>query len=675
MKLRSLFFLLPLLALSILSKALTIPYGKSGKIVYNLQTGTFDIFENGKLILQNGFSTTTVQEQLLSSKAYHERKSLSTRISDRFGSGTRTIIRLKQAGLPAMEQVFYTYPNREHFLFELVIEGQHQLSSNQMSPIQGTIPAPQNYTALQSLFVPFDNDTFISYQVRGLASEKQHISSEVTALYNDQTRTGWIAGSAAHENWKTGIRTALEQNNIHLDILVGYTDKDLTRDLLPHGAISGKRISSPKIFFGHYADWRTGMEDYAKVNRLNEPPVVHKWTAPTPVGWNSWGVMQEKINYEKATAVVDFFADSLKNFKNEGVAYIDLDSFWDNMTSGGLQGDFSKLKAFADYTKKRGLKPGVYWAPFTDWGFKSGADRKAEGSNYTFGELWTKTGNTYHDLDGARALDPTHPGTQKRIDLVIGKLKDCGFEMIKIDFLGHAAIESDHFYDKNIHTGMQAYKMGMEYLLKQLDNKMLIYAAISPNMASGRYVHMRRIACDAFKSIRDTEYTLNSVSNGWWQTWLYDYLDADHVVFQDLSEGQNIARLLSAVVTGTVVAGDDYSAKGQWRTRAQELLQNQDLLAIVKDGKAFRPVGGQTGKGAAELFIKKSGSDYYLAAFNYSGNSKSHTIDLQRLGLPQGKTFTAQELVKHQKQTFSNGSTFEIPAESASIFKISTVTR
>ncbi len=71
--------------------------------------------------------------------------------------------------------------------------------------------------------------------------------------------------------------------------------------------------------------------------------------------------------------------------------------------------------------------------------------------------------------------------------------------MIKIDFLGHGALESDHFYDPEITTGMQAYHIGMKFIDSVLDNTMLLYAAISPTMATAPYVHMRRIACDAFQ--------------------------------------------------------------------------------------------------------------------------------------------------------------------------------
>lgn len=72
--------------------------------------------------------------------------------------------------------------------------------------------------------------------------------------------------------------------------------------------------------------------------------------------------------------------------------------------------------------------------------------------------------------------------------------------MIKLDFLGHGAIEADSFYDKTVTTGMQAFKKGMEFIVDQAGGQMLIYASICPNMATAPYVHMRRISCDSFNS-------------------------------------------------------------------------------------------------------------------------------------------------------------------------------
>jgi alpha-galactosidase len=666
-------FLILFLMFFLLTKSwgIDIQFGKAGKISYDLKKGDFNVFQQKTQWLANGFSVVKSQDKIYSSKDYNNRTLTKELLNDRIGKGKKYIITLKGKGLPEMRQIFYTYDALPYFLCQVQLVG-NSLSSNEMLPIQGAVSYFGQQSSINSVFVPFDNDTFISYNTKQLLKNTSQMSAEVGALYNNTSRRGLIAGSVEQGNWKSGVATKVDSNHsIFIVVKNGFTDPQITRDTIPHGYIKGNQISSSRIFFGAFDDWRKGMEAFAKVSRLADVPIVFKWKHATPVGWNSWGAMQEHISYEKAIKTVDYFTDSLKGFRTGGTAFIDLDSYWDKLIDGGLEGDFSKLKAFADYTKKRGLKPGVYWAPFTDWGFKSGSNRRVEGSKFNYGELWTKTGNTYHDIDGARALDPTHLGTQQRIALVIGKLKECGFEMIKIDFLGHAAIESTHFYNPKITTGMQAYREGMQFLLRQLDSKMLVYAAISPNIATAKYVHVRRIACDAFHSISDTKYTMNSLSYGWWQTYLYDYIDADHVVLKTEKEGANRARLFSALATGSLIVGDDFSVDGPWKERARKLFQNPELLKIIADGRSFRPI--ENNETASTLFTKQVKDITYLIAFNYTESESRIPIHLNSIGLGVNQNYQAIDLLSNERISLKENQVLVLPGVDARIFKITNI--
>jgi len=642
---------------------LHIPFGKTGLIVYDLKTGQMNVYNNNAVVFSNVYALVKVDDKLISSKDYLSRSYTKTLINDGFGKGEKYVLKLIGQDLPEMDLIFYTYPKRAYFLTGTVVKGRN-LKTNYMAPFCSDFTAVKGDAT--SLFVPFDNDTFISYNARPFRDNLENISAEVGAVYDNASRKGFVAGSIEHGVWKTGVLMASKKDSGNsVRVWGGYTAEATTRDRIPHGFIKGELLKSPLVFVGYFDDWRHGLEDYGKANRIADPPYIFNWTAPTPVGWNSWGVIQDKLTFEKATKVVDFFADSLSAFRTGNTAFIDLDSYWDSMVTGGMKGDFSKLKAFADYCKQRGLQPGVYWAPFTDWGYKDGGDRNADGTDYKFGDMWTKVAGGYHDLDGARALDPTHPGTKQRIAYMIKKFKACGFKMIKIDFLGHAAIESSHFYDTTVTTGMQAYRKGMEFLLDQLDNQMLVYAAISPSLATGKYAHMRRIACDAFKSINDTKYTMNSLNYGWWQTYLYNYLDADQLVLSTEKEGANRARVLSGLVTGTFITGDDFSVKGQWSTVAKSLYQNPGLLKIIQNGKAFEPVEGDTGTNATEMFTCKIGHDFYLAVFNYSDTAKDYPIDLKRLALQPNLKYQIKELFGGDE----NVRTISVGAASAALYR------
>jgi alpha-galactosidase len=643
----------------------TIKYGSNSKIGYDLTTGRLNVYVNNQAVFTNIYCAVKYNRDSVSSGSYTERKYSTHQIADGFGRGQVHIITLTGKGLPQMRQLFYTYTGRQFFLTETELEGE-KLQSNFMAPFIGDFIKMNG--DIRTVFFPFDNDTFISYDAKAFSPGKTNVSSEIGVVYNDKSRVGIVAGSVEHGLWKTGIRIAsAAPGGNSIRVWGGYTEEAVTRDNMPHGMVKGNHLKSPKILIGYFQDWRNGLEEYGKANRIADPPYVFNWTKPTPVGWNSWGVMQNKLTYDKAIKVADFFADSLKSFRTGNTAYIDLDAYWDFVAKGG---DYSPLKHFVDYCKSKGLQPGVYWAPFTDWGHKGGPDRKVEGSDYKFGELWTKVGNGYHDIDGARALDPTHPGTRQRIAYFISKLKACGFKMIKIDFLGHGAAESTRFYDTTVTTGMQAYRKGMEYLIDQLGDQLFIYAAISPSLATGRYVHSRRIACDAFKTIEHTKYTLNSVTYGWWQTYLYNFIDADHVVLDHQTEGENRARMLSSAITGTFITGDDFSTNGPWSAHAKEWYQDPEFLKIIQNGKAFMPVEGDKDKGASSMFVRKIGDSFYLAVFNYNSKARSLLIDARRLGLNPEHSYKGTELFHHNEVMLRNTLNVELPAADAMIIKL-----
>ena len=636
----------------------------TGRLDYDLDHGSYSVYFNGVLTIANAYSQCYSDSVFTStSTRYTSRKLSSSALSDSFGTGTRYTVTLTGIGRLQMRQIFYVYNTRGYFYTEVALDG---AGSNcyRMIPLisnDATLPSSGDTRAL---FVPFDNDMWVRYNAAPLSSAN-FTSSEVTALYDNTGRSGLVIGSVEHGDWKTGIKVtgSGDKTLSKLSVIGGWVDENVTRDKRGHGWVSvGKTTcKSPKIFVGSFSDWRSGLEEYGKSVAIADRRYVSSWTNATPFGWNSWGVIQTNLNLTKAMAVVDFFADSCAQFRNDdSTLYIDLDSYWDKLSD-------ADLKTFCNYCTSKGLRPGIYWGPFVDWG--KNASSVIQGSTYTYGSAWLKVNGAPVDIDNARAMDPTHPGTQDRIRFFAGRFKKAGFQMIKIDFLGHASLEADGYYDDTIHTGMQAYHKGMKYLIDQL-GPMLMYAAISPNLATGPYVHMRRIACDAFKSISETGYTLNSTTYGWWLDNVYNYLDADHIVFGTETVGANRARLTSAIVTGTLITGDDFSSKGTWTARAQSLLQNKDVLAAARTGKAFRPVEGNTGNEAAELFVKTLDSYVYLAAVNYGSSTKSYSVPLPRIGLSSQTTYNAvKELYTGSTTSVTETMAFSVGPANAALYR------
>jgi alpha-galactosidase len=621
------------ISLAATAQVATISLGGSSLIKYDLDKGSYNVIFNGNLVIKNAYAVCRSRGHMDSSTAAAYTSRQPVLDEGRKGPHVKTYyIFMKGDGLPAMQQEFEVNDMLHYFTMRVSLDAP---GCDYMSPMTTDTVDLHELGDTRALFMPFDNDAWVRYNAVPLQTA-DFTSSEATALYSNGSRHGLIVGSMEHDVWKTGVRVKSAGSVASLAVFGGYTDKTYTHDIKGHGEVgpSGAFCWSPQIMVGWFDDWRTGLETYGSV--AQDRSVIAKWPNATPFGWNSWGALQDKLTLPKARAVVDFFHDSCSTFRTaDHTLYIDLDSYWDMLLKGGINGDLSQLKEFCAYCKSKGFQPGIYWAPFVDWGKSA---RKMEGSGYNYSDCWTRQNGQYIDLDGARALDPTHPGTQARIALYIDKFKACGFKMIKIDFLGHASLEADHFYDTTVHTGMQAFEKGMTYLIRRLDNTILVYAAISPNMATAPFVHMRRIACDAYSHINETAYTLNSTTYGWWLQRLYDYVDADHVVFKNEPAGMNRARLASAIVTGTLITGDDYSSPGPWHTTARLLLQNKELMQAAQDGFAFRPVEGNTGDKPGSFFVHRAVERTYLAIINYGDTTLHYTIDAARWGIPPGRS-------------------------------------
>ena len=219
-----------------------------------------------------------------------------------------------------------------------------------------------------------------------------------------------------------------------------------------------------------------------------------------------------------------------------------------------------------------------------------------------------------------------------------------GFQYIKADFLAHGCREGA-FYNKDITTGVQAYHFGMKYFTDCLSSErsgypIFISLSIDPIFPHG-YGHARRISCDAFGSLDQSAYLNNCITYLWWMNnCLYRYNDPDHIVIYKtydkhsttFEEGRT--RLHTGIICGTLmINSDDYAIK-EARDRAKVLLTNKELNQLASRGKAFRPVSGNSGENAADVFMRDDGESVAVALFNYSiSDEKTVTVPFDQLGI------------------------------------------
>jgi hypothetical protein len=294
-------------------------------------------------------------------------------------------------------------------------------------------------------------------------------------------------------------------------------------------------------------------------------------------------------------------------------------------------------------------------------------------STYDWSDAYLRTSSgAVQTVDGAIALDPTHPGTKQLIAYYVELYADYGFDYIKSDFLSHGALEGIH-YDPNVTTGIQAYNQGMSNIVRQINGRMFMSESIAP-LFPYQYGDSRRIACDAETSlISNTEYTLNSVTYGWWLGGLYPFNDPDDLVFYGYgaTTNENQSRLISGAITGLFLDGDDVTTTNGQQA-AQACLTNAAINAVARVGRTFTPVEGNTGTGAANIFVRQDGATWCIAVLNYTASAANETVSLSRVGLPSG-TYVATNLWDGTTATVTGSFNVALNAKQSKLFRLAVV--
>lgn len=549
------------------------------------------------------------------------------------------------------------------------------LSSNRIEPLctQSVAPFLPSDPDNRMLRIPWDNDAWVRFEQYRLNREMDSFGA--TAIFNEAARKALIIGAIDHDTWKNAIHieASNDQSIDNLSMVSGFTS-DLSRDHRSHGTVTADTLRSARFVVILTDDWLGGMEQYAACCRQVAPQ--RTWNGSKPVGWNSWGVLQDKLTPKAVRDIGDFLSEELrpKGFTDsDGRIVLSLDSWWNERFNE------EQIKGFVDYCRQKHFIPGLYFTPFADFATWDHPLPGIEG--FTSKDIWLKVNGKPITLDGAYALDPTHPATQAMMRERMKKFREWGIEYLKCDFMSHGALEADHWSDSKITTGMQAYNSGMRLLQQLAGDSIYIDLSISP-IFPYQYAHGRRIACDTYSRIDETQYAMNALTMGWWLDGLYYANDPDHLVLHrhdahgEETIGENRARITSGVITGMYLCGDNFSFSvdrgfpRESRERAMQLLTNQKINKIPSICKSFRPLNATLDKEsrAANLFTYETKEAIYIAAINYSPTPFSHHLSTLLLGK---RLHSVTELwTGEQIRPDAEGIEINVPARDARIYKI-----
>ena len=508
----------------------------------------------------------------------------------------------------------------------------------------------------------------ITFKTKNLC--QSGLSHEVGAFFTPDAKDGLIIGSLTHDTWKSAVEYKNKLAKVEELYVYSGANTTLTRDQSPHGTVKGESVSSAVFFVGYYDNWKDGMNEYARINTTFTPkrPSV---TDSNPIGWNSWGSIQSDLNFSNAVTTSDYIKENFQQtWKDEdNVIYINLDSYWDNLTD-------DELKAFVKHCEENGQAAGIYSSPFVVWWDEYGMENNyIPGTDISYNDIRLKKADgTYYgnDIDGCYPLDVTHPATFIHFKTQLERLMNCGFKYIKLDFLVHGSLEGD-YYDDQIQTGIQAYNYAMKKVCQVIGDDIFINLSMSP-IFPYNYANGRRLCCDTYSGISETEYMLNSLTYGFWQSELYDFIDPDHIVLWgkngDASENEANSRMISGIITGgSFLAGDNFVSPAKNSEKAfaryNKLLGNERLIEVLKLGKPFEAKLSPNCEYAAEIFTLEDGGKTYIAVLNYSILPKVVNIELPY------KNSSVENLLTGKTQTKTRGKmTVTLEGRDSVIFEV-----
>ncbi|MCL2022834.1 MAG: hypothetical protein FWG82_00495 [Oscillospiraceae bacterium] len=601
---------------SVLEKTPVLKKFKDGEITLELDTanGVYSIYHKERLILDDAYvtvsDTTNSEENDLSSTMY------STHTAEDVDGEIRFIH--EKAGFPTLVQTFTLHG--DYLLTKVAAKG---ISANRIAPVE-TYSAFSLLHGTHFLEVPFDNDDYASFNPTTVDSVSG--SYEMTALINAEKGDGVVIGSVTHDTWKTGIQWEGTSEGLRRFSVFGGAADMFTRDTIHHGVVSGD-VTSPTIMIGAYDKWQDALESYGRVNAQFAPPL--QWDSKySPMGWSSWGAVQSDLTREIAYEISDYYKEHIQPYwqEDDEVIYINLDAGWGN----ALPDD--ELKKFVDHCAENGQKAGVYYTPFACWKRELDMD----GDPFFDALLRDNDGNILPSWDGAIPFDPTHPLILEKFDRDLQRYIDAGVGYIKLDFVSHGAMEGKH-YRQEIQTGIQAYNFGMKYIADKIDGQMFINHSIAP-IFPHQYANGRRIACDTFFSIQDTQYMLNSLTYGFWQREIYPFPDPDHILVYSMrygtaSEGEARARVLSGAIMASFLAGDWFTDDAILENEAaqkryKELLRNPEIIKLIKSKTLFTPV--DFASYAANVYTAEIDGKVYFAVFNFDDENRHFSLPIDK---------------------------------------------
>jgi alpha-galactosidase len=667
-------------------------------LTVNVENGSYQLAVPGGAAILNARVGAEVDHRWLRSSDYPRHAAAQSQFHDALGSGRGVTVTC--SGLPGRPDLIYTVQVYEQNPYGTVQVRVHNVTGKQIS-VQAIRSVEAMGASILDLGGPPSADRVLSdsfsedwpeLRIYDLGKVPNGMSRGAGSqlVYNQDTKQSFFAGALTSDRFLTLIHLKAEGGGAQGRIAVydvdstGTTEfqKDFDLKNAPAGDLielslplnAGDDIESERVMLEAGADYHSQLLAYGDaIRRLHNARV----DAQTPIGWWSWTAYYGNINEGETLANADWQAVHVKSL---GYTYLQVDEGYQYARGEYITSDATRfpdgMRIVGHHVTANGLTFGVWTSPFQvttrAWVYEHHKDwlvHNAKGKPISSGRIWNQPTDTLY------SLDTTHPGAQEYLRQTYKTLvREWGVRFIKLDFMDTAAIEG-YRYRPNT-TALEAQRIGLQIIRSAVGEDVIIDKDGSPMLNPVGLVDTGRISQDTGHSFKRTKDAGSGIAARFYmnRNFFVDDPDAFNTISEQFADRPGIQHplslsaaeasiALSAVSGGMYEIGDDMLVLDSQKDRLA-LVENRDLLNMAKVGRASTPVDLMTYQPEDEqpsiFFLPESPRQFILTIFNWTDIPRSHTFNLDSLGLPAGHNFSARNVLDQDAPIILEGGAVHI---------------
>ncbi len=437
----------------------------------------------------------------------------------------------------------------------------------------------------------------------------------------------------------------------------------------------GAELASEKVMFAAGQDYHAQLEAYGHAVRQLRHALVEQ---PAPWGWWSWTAYYFGLSEGTARTNAEWLKKNLRSYGydlfhvDEGYAYADGELTTPNATLFP-----HGIRQLGYNVSEMGLKFGMWVAPFRVSERAYVYQHHPEWLVHDAAGKPIRIGFVEGSRDPLFVLDTTHPGAQAYLrDTYRTLVQKWNVRYLKADFMDDTAVEGYHYRPNT--TAIEAEQIGLGIIRDAIGPDVLLDKDGSPMLPAVGYTDLGRISTDTGHSYAGMREDATGIAARYYMNGNFYRADPDaftvskqlitdqswHTQKAPLSQDEaEVSVALAAIAGGMFEIGDDLPTLGTQPERLA-LLKNQDLLHLVRLGRAMNPVDLMTYRpedGQPSIFfLREDERQSMLVVFNWTDTANSHTLSLREMGYSAKGSIDATDIFHPERKVNISGDRLQI---------------